>query len=76
MSIPFNYSKLRGRIVEKCGTQQEFAKTMELSEKTVSLKMQGKIPWKQTDIMKALDVLDLDASDVQDYFFAVEVQNI
>lgn len=76
MSIPFNYSKLRGRIVEKCGTQQEFAKTMEMSEKTVSLKMQGKIPWKQTDIMKALDVLDLDASDVQDYFFAVEVQNV
>ena len=76
MSIPFNYSKLRGRIVEKCGTQQEFAKTMELSEKTVSLKMQGKIPWKQTDIMKALDVLDLDASDVQDYFFAVEVQSV
>lgn len=76
MSIPFNYSKLRGRIVEKCGTQQEFAKTMGMSERTVSLKMQGKIPWKQTDIMKALDVLDLDASDVQDYFFAVEVQNV
>lgn len=76
MSIPFNYSKLRGRIVEKCGTQQEFAKTMGMSERTVSLKMQGKIPWKQTDIMKALDVLDLDASDVQDYFFAVEVQSI
>ncbi len=76
MSIPFNYSKLRGRIVEKCGTQQEFAKTMGMSERTVSLKMQGKIPWKQTDIMKALDVLDLDASDVQDYFFAVEVQSV
>ena len=76
MSIPFNYSKLRGRIVEKCGTQQTFAKAMGMSEKTVSLKMQGKIPWKQTDIMKALDVLDLDASDVQDYFFAVEVQSV
>lgn len=76
MSIPFNYSKLRGRIVEKFRTQAEFAKAMNMSERTLSLKMQGKISWKQADIMKALEVLELDMSDVQDYFFVLEVQSI
>ena len=76
MSIPFNYRKLKGRIVEKCGTQYEFAREMGMSERTLSLKMQGKQSWKQTDILRAIEVLDLDVSDVQDYFFAVQVQNI
>ena len=75
--MSFNYNKLKGRIVEKCGSQMEFAKRMKLSERSVSLKLQGKISWKQPEIMKALTVLDLSVSDVQEYFFNVnEVQNI
>lgn len=75
--MAFNYNKLKGRIVEICGTQMEFAKRMGLSERSISLKLQGKISWKQNEIMKALEVLNLKASDVQEYFFNVEeVQNI
>lgn len=75
--MSFNYNKLKGRIVEKCGTQSEFASRMKMSERTISLKMQGKISWRQHEIMKALDVLDLSVTDVQEYFFNVEeVQNI
>lgn len=69
--MAFNYNKLKGRIVEICGTQSEFALRMGLSERTISLKLQGKISWKQKEIMKALDVLNLSASDVQEYFFNV-----
>ena len=74
--MAFNYNKLRGKIVEIYGSQIEFAKAMKWSEKTLSLKLNGKVPWKQTDIMTAVQLLRLYKSDIQDYFFAVEVQNI
>ena len=51
--MPYNYSKLLGRIVEKVGTQSKFAEKMELSERTVSLKLNGKVGWKQDEIAKA-----------------------
>ena len=74
--MAFNYNKLRGKIVEIYGSQIEFAKAMKWSEKTLSLKLNGKVPWKQTDIMTAVQLLRLSESDIQDYFFSVEVQNI
>ena len=74
--MAFNYNKLRGKIVEIYGSQIEFAKAMKWSEKTLSLKLNGKVPWKQTDIMTAVQILGLSESDIQDYFFDVEVQNI
>ena len=74
--MAFNYNKLRGKIVEIYGSQIEFAKAMKWSEKTLSLKLNGKVPWKQTDIMTAVQILGLSESDIQDYFFSLEVQNI
>lgn len=74
--MAFNYSKLKGRIVEIFGSQISFAKAMEWSERTLSLKLNGKVPWKQTDIAKAIRLLKLSDSDIQDYFFTMEVQNI
>ena len=66
----YNYSRLRGRIVEKVGTQDKFAERMETSERTVSLKLNGKIGWKQEDITKACQVLDIPKEDIPFYFFA------
>ena len=74
--MAFNYNKLRGKIVEIYGSQIAFAKAMKWSEKTLSLKLNGKVPWRQTDIMTAVQILGLSESDIQDYFCAVEVQNI
>lgn len=74
--MAFNYSKLKGRIVEIFGSQISFAKAMEWSERTLSLKLNGKVSWKQTDIAKAIRLLKLSDSDIQDYFFTMEVQNI
>lgn len=74
--MAFDYNKLKGRIVEKFGTQAEFAKSFECSERTLSLKMNGKIPWKQTEIVKAIKLLELSENDIQEYFFTLEVQSI
>lgn len=74
--MAFDYSKLRGRIIEKYGSQSAFAKEMKWSEQTLSRKITGKIPWKQTDICVAINLLDIPESDIQEYFFTTEVQNI
>ena len=74
--MSFDYSKLKGRIIEKYGSQREFAKAMKWSERTLSLKIQGKRPWKQPDIRKAIELLELSDSDIPIYFFKPEVQNI
>lgn len=72
--MAYDYSKLNGRIVEKCGTQAEFAKKMNLSERTISLKLNNRIPWKQPEMQKAATILDFPESDLQDYFFTLKVQ--
>lgn len=74
--MAFDYSKLRGRIIEKFGSQSVFAVAMEWSERTLSLKMNGKIAWKQPEICKAIKLLDLQMEDINTYFFTSRVQNI
>ncbi len=74
--MAFDYSKLRGRIVEKFGSQSDFAKAFGCSERTLSLKMNGKISWKQSEMIKAMSLLGLSGEDIQDYFFTLEVQSI
>lgn len=74
--MAFNYSKLKGRIIEIFGSQGSFAKAMEWSERTLSLKLNGKVAWRQTEILKAIKLLKLSESDIQEYFFTVEVQSI
>lgn len=41
--MSYNYSKLRGRVVEKFGTQRAFAKQLDLSERSISRKLSGKV---------------------------------
>ena len=74
--MSFNYDKLRGRIIEIFGTQGKFAQAMGWSERTLSLKLNGIRPWKQTDICKAIHLLHLDESDIPIYFFKEKVQII
>ena len=73
--MPYNYNKLLGRIVEKVGTQSKFADKMELSERTVSLKLNGKVGWKQSEIAKACIVLEIHETEIPAYFFAIGVQS-
>jgi len=67
--MAFNYSKLAGKIVEVFGTQLRFAEAMELSERTISLKLNSKIEWKQGEIIKACDLLRISVSEIPSYFF-------
>ena len=65
----FCYNKLRGRIKEICGTNLKFAELMTLSNTTISAKLNNKSEFSQPEILKAVEVLELDRSEIPQYFF-------
>ena len=67
----FNYSKLKGRIVEKVGTYQAFSEAMGWSLNTNGRKLSGRAAWTQEEIIKACEILDIDLTAVVEYFFAL-----
>lgn len=74
--MSYNYSKLRGKIIEKFGTLGEFSKAMKWSERTNGLKLNGRVEWKQNEIITATRLLGIRSEDIDVYFFDVEVQGI
>ena len=70
----FDYSKLKGRITEKCGTQKNFVKLMGTSPTTLVSKLACRSYFNQKEIIKAALVLDIEPVDVPVYFFTIKVQ--
>lgn len=68
-----DYSKLKGRVYEKCGSVRKFCKAMGWSESTGSHKLKGQRDWKADEYYKAIDILDIAPDKVVDYFFTKEV---
>ncbi len=68
--MAYTYDKLRGRIVEKFGSQSKFAEFIGVSEITVSKKMNGKVQFDQDDIVLWCDALDIPITEAGYYFFA------
>lgn len=70
----YDYSKLKGRIVEKVGTQRRFSELIGVSEHTLSSKLCSHTPWTQTEIAQSCEVLDISPERIAAYFFTREVQ--
>lgn len=67
--MQFDYSALEGRIKEKFGNQYAFAYAMGLSERTISLKLNNKVGWRDREMEMACKLLDIDLSEIPKYFF-------
>ena len=53
--VVFDYSKLKGRIVEKFGTQGRFAAANQLTDRSMSLKLNNGIGLSQEEVLKWLN---------------------
>lgn len=71
----YDYAKLAGKITEVFTTQARFAEAMNLSERSISMKINGKIGWKQSEITRACNLLGLENAEIPAYFFMLGVQN-
>lgn len=63
------YNKLRGRIVEKYGTQANFAQAIGISTNAMSNKMTCKTGMSQEDIEQWSVLLDISRKSYWEYFF-------
>lgn len=73
MKPKFDYSKLLGRIKEKGYTLKTFAKSLNISLSTLSLKLSNKAYFKQQEIDKACEVLGIERKYIGVYFFTKKV---
>lgn len=72
--MSFDYRKLRGRIREKYGTEQKFAAAMGMGRVTLSAKLNNDGDFTRNQMLKAAQLLELDATQIPEYFFTASVQ--
>lgn len=71
--MAFDYARLKGRIIEKYGTQSNFVRAFGISENSFSLKMNNKSRFSSDDIIKMTEMLDIEKEEVGKYFFTLKV---
>lgn len=63
-------NKLKGRIVEVCGSQKALAQRLGVTEQTVINKLSGRTQFSIEDIVEWCSALDIKKDEVPSYFFA------
>lgn len=71
--MEFDYSKLRGRIVEKYGNATKMAKAMGIAPVNLSNRLCGRYEFNSTMIMKMAGMLCIQTDDIPQYFFKLKV---
>ena len=72
--IEFNFSKLRGRIVEKFGKQEDFAKAVGISYVSLSKRLNNHLEFSAREILRMSNILEINSEDIPLYFFTTKVQ--
>lgn len=72
--MEFDYSKLRGRIVEKFGSIEAFSSETSISNISVSKKLNNKVPISRADMIEWSNLLEI---PVEEYglFYCTEKLN-
>lgn len=69
--MPFDYSKLRGRIREKGKTLSDVAVAAGIAESTLIQKINNHCQFKQREIVSICSFLDIPGDQVCTYFFTL-----
>ena len=65
--------ELKGRIIQKYGSQGRFAKHLGKTEQTITAKLNGRSQFSRDDILTWCNALEITPDDVGRYFFAQEL---
>lgn len=71
--MAFEYSKLRGRIIEKYGSLSKFSKKLGVSNNIFSKKMNNKVRFTPEDIVAMTSLLEISTDEIGVYFFTEKV---
>lgn len=72
--MKYNYNKLKGRIKEFFGTQENFAESINLSATSVNNKLNNRVPFTQEEIYDSIIKLHILPGEIQGIFFTKEVE--
>lgn len=71
--MTWDYNKLRGKIKEVSGTQDEFAKKLGIGRVSLSQRLNNQLEFSQDEIFKACRILAIENEDIPLYFFTQKV---
>ena len=69
----FDYSKLKGKMKEKGYTQNDVAEAINKDKSTLNLKLNNQYLFDQNEIKKIIELLDIPATEIKEYFFTEKV---
>lgn len=65
----FDYSRLRGKIKEVFGTEENFAKALGIGRVSLSQRLNNILEFSQREMLKSCELLGLGYDEISDYFF-------
>lgn len=72
-NFTFDFSKLRGRIIEKYGSDANFAEALGILPQQLSPKLTGKTGITKAEIVEWCRLLDIAVEEIGVYFFVPKV---
>ena len=72
--MAFDYSKLKGKIREVFGTQENFANVIGCSATSINYKLNNKSKFTQDEISKSVSALKISPEEISIYFFTEKVE--
>lgn len=73
--LPYDYSKLRGRIKEKYGNEVNFAENIGLKSNTLNNKLNSVSPIFISEMDVMIEKLNIPYDQIHSYFFTKKVEN-
>ena len=71
--MAWDYSKLRGKIKEVFGTQDQFAIAIGIGRVSLSQRLNNQLEFTQDEMFKSCDALNIDYVEIPTYFFTLKV---
>jgi hypothetical protein len=71
--IKYDYSKLRGKIREMYGAENNFARAMQISPSSLSRKLSNIAEWKGIEVYHACRLLSIAPEEAPLYFFTAKL---
>lgn len=74
MAVAFDYSKLKGRIIEKFDSRSAFAHAVNMRPEQLSRRLNNQTPIKSEEVVLFVDLLGIEESEIYSYFFTPKVR--
>lgn len=71
--MAYDYRKLRGKIKEVCGTQDQFSKKLGIGRVSLSQRLNNQLEFSQDEMLKTCDILEIERAEIPVYFFTIKV---